>query len=410
MKLFRICVGLLLSAVAGSYEIQPIAQPCEGYPFPEVVCLYRYGAVLPGNFSRFAINNNHAPDAYRHTEVPDDPSFENVDKAEFIVYDKSALATVLGPNPTYEYMYTVPPAVHEAPVYVPATKKFYFSELLPNATFQYEVDIYSENPTLNKYYANPRIYAPAGAAMLNGIVYYCAAGGGEVDGELYRPSLVKWDPVTGESEVLLNNYFGYFITTCDDLVVSKNGDLWFTDNYYGRTIDINPYGPQFRSGTFRFRPSTGAVSIVEDTIDVPNGLAFSPDQKILYITDTGAGHAQDDPSIPSGGIQYNSTGHRTVYAFDVAPGGTALLNRRPIYYSQMYFPDGIKVARNGYIAVATGQGVDILNPEGTIQVRVQANYSVINCGWAGDDFEELWMVGIDGVSRVRWELKGLQLL
>ena len=86
-----------------------------------------------------------------------------------------------------------------------------------------------------------------------------------------------------------------------------------------------------------------------------------------------------------------------------------LANKRALFLAQDRIPDGIKVARNGYIATATGHGVDVLDESGVPIVRVQTNFSVINIAWAGPGLEDLWMVGVGGVGRVRWNLPGNEL-
>jgi len=92
----------------------------------------------------------------------------------------------------------------------------------------------------------------------------------------------------------------------------------------------------------------------------PNGIAFSPDEETLYVGDSGAGYSTID--LPEGEVppplQYNTTGPRTVYAYDVreTPGGKVGLNRRAIYLAQELVPDGLKVSREGYVLVAAGSG------------------------------------------------------
>lgn len=176
---------------------------------------------------------------------------------------------------------------------------------------------------------------------------------------------------------------------------------------YGWGNGVNEYAPVLGSASYRFRPSTGSVSIVEDTLKQPNGIAFSPDQKTVYITDTGA----IQPDIvqqygPLGYMNFNTTGPHTVYAFDVLPGGNAIANKRPIYLSKQWIPDGIKVARNGYLLTATGGGVDILDEEGTLLVTVKTNYTAVNVNWSGKGSETLWIVGVGGVSEIMFDLPG----
>lgn len=67
------------------------------------------------------------------------------------------------------------------------------------------------------------------------------------------------------------------------------------------------------------------------------------------------------------------------------------------------------MAANGYVVTATGQGVDVLDPEGTLLVRVQTNYTVQNFAWTGEELSTLWLVGEGGISKVEWALRGQEL-
>ena len=170
---------------------------------------------------------------------------------------------------------------------------------------------------------------------------------------------------------------------------------------------MNEYAPQLGTASYRFRPSTGAVNIIEDTLDQPNGIAFSPDGKTLYLSDTAA----ISPVIVQsygmlGYMNFNITSKHTVYAFDVSSSGNSISNKRPIYLSKQWIPDGLKVARNGYILTGTSGGVDILDEEGTILATIKTNYTAVNLNWSGKNFETLWIVGVGGVSEITLNLPG----
>jgi sugar lactone lactonase YvrE len=172
---------------------------------------------------------------------------------------------------------------------------------------------------------------------------------------------------------------------------------------------MNTRAPQLGAASYMYDPSNGAVSIVEDTLQAPNGIAFSPDRKTLYFTDTGAGVPMIDPNVPwqqAGGLGYNNTYKRTLYAFDVSEDGLYLKNRRPLFLGMDFVPDGLKVAANGYLITASGHGVDVLTPSGRPIVRIQTNFLAVNCEFAGPNRDELWIVGHGGVARVNWKLRG----
>ena len=179
---------------------------------------------------------------------------------------------------------------------------------------------------------------------------------------------------------------------------------------YGRPDRVNTQPPQINVGTYRFDPHTGQVALVEDTLSQPNGVAFSPDQRTLYLTDTGAGEVNISPHISPPPPQWNSTKPRTVYAYDVSPCRKHLLNKRPIHHAMEFVPDGIKVSQDGYVLTATGYGIDVLTPDGMPVVRVLTNFTVVNIAWVGrgdgETVGELWAVGKLGVARIRWGLKG----
>lgn len=147
------------------------------------------------------------------------------------------------------------------------------------------------------------------------------------------------------------------------------------------------------------------MTIVDDTLVAPNGIALSPDGKHVYIGDTGTEHAE----TLGGPLFLDPTSPRTVYKFDRVDNGTHITGKRPIWQSPDWIPDGLKVAANGYVLAATGTGIDILDPSGVLIARVQTNYMAVNFAWVGEDLDEFWIVGSGGVSRVRWSLKGQDL-
>ncbi|PGH17652.1 hypothetical protein AJ79_01014 [Helicocarpus griseus UAMH5409] len=406
MKSIFLQAASLVSITAA--QASSLVTPCEGYSTPDVVCIDRYGSVMPGNFIRRVRNVMGDADTYGSTSVPDDPSFSDVANATFVVWDRQAAPGILGKEPQLEFMFEIPMQPHEAPVYVPTTNELYFTRLQKDYLPQLVVNLAAEPPTLSEKTANPPIYAPSGSRYRNGSIIFCSGGLNDtVDGKHYRPGIIKLDPRSGKSETLLNNYYGYFFNMCDDLDIDSDGNIWFTDPQYSWPDQTSIVAPQLGTASYKFNPETGVVQIVEDTLVQPNGINFSPDEKTLYLSDTGSAIAIIDENVqPVIPLFYNSTGKRTLYAFDVTPDKRTLLNKRPIYHALEYAVDGLKVAENGMVITATGRGVDVLDKYGVPLLRVQTNFTAMNMQWVGPNYDELWIVGIGGVARLKWGLTG----
>lgn len=154
-----------------------------------------------------------------------------IKSADFLVFDKERGREILGSKPSHEFMFEVPEVVHEAPVYVPSQDKLYFSQLEPGFISQLTVNLSDPNPKLTKYVSKPPVYAPNGGTFHDGKILWGASGGNKsIGGGEQRPSLRTVDTKTNKATTLLNNYFGFYFNTIDDLVAHpKTGDIWFTD-------------------------------------------------------------------------------------------------------------------------------------------------------------------------------------
>ncbi|KAM0794189.1 putative gluconolactonase precursor [Usnea florida] len=324
----------------------------------------RYGSLMPQGFQRTILYPIGFNDYCSQTYVPGDPTFANVANASFLVWDDARGLEILGPNPKVEFMFTIPFVSHEAPVYEPNLNLFFFSALQANTPSQYVVDLNGDPLTLSNRTSNPPINLPIGATFK----------------DVFTTSINTLNASTGEAIPILNNYFGYKFTTIDDLAFAPNGDIWFTDDWYAIFVPgLNHTAlPQLDPAVYRFVPSTGLVQMLAENFVSPNGIAFSPDGLTVYITDTSVNSVTILPpantSAPaSADIPYSNYvpwQRKTVYTLDVINQGAGLANQRVLFLTQDRIPDGIKLASNGYIATATGYGVNMLNPFGVPIVRV----------------------------------------
>jgi sugar lactone lactonase YvrE len=372
----------------------------------DVVCINHYTSVLPGDFFRAPINNSNRPadqPSYSQTSGINETnsSFDLISSASFILWEPVRALSLLGKHPTHEFIVQLPEAFHEAPVYVPETNELYFSQMSLDVLAQPVIHLNDSPPTLSYKVASPPIYSAQGGIYHKGLIYF-TTGGGNASYEA-RPGIVTLNATTGKSEVLLNNYFGWYLNSPDDIAIDSNGDIWFTDNSYSYGNGVNTRAPVLPIQTYRFRPSTGLLTVVEDTLEQPNGICFSPDGQTLYLSDTGPLAGEVNQQKPPGVSNYQLLNHRTIYAFDViekTAGKPYLANKRPIYMTQNWLPDGLKASREGYILTGTGTSVDVLDAEGELLMSIPTNFTAVNINWAGKDLEELWIVGVGGVSRV----------
>ena len=217
-------------AIAQTGVVHSLTQLCST-SLPNVLCVSKYASVMPYHFLRTVANTTFRP-TFGSTSVPNDTSFEQVSNADFLVFDRKRGLELLGSNPSYEYIFHVNGAVHEGPVYVPSLNKLFLSQLSPPVGFlpQLVVDLNQNPPTLSEYLSDPPVYAPNGGTFHNGLIYWGASGGNSsIDGTEQRAGIRTLDPATNKTTTLLNNYFGGYFNTVDDLFVHPNGDVWFTD-------------------------------------------------------------------------------------------------------------------------------------------------------------------------------------
>ncbi|RAQ45392.1 lactonohydrolase [Aspergillus flavus] len=402
-----LCIAPLASAGNNS---TPLVQACTGYSFPRVACMYRYASRMPLDFYRKASVDISNVDTYSSTEVANDDSFQQVGKATFLVWDQQRGSEILGSDPAYDIVFTISTGGHEAPVYVPDTNELWFSELGKGELHQQVISLDGDSPTISEVLTDPPLYAPSGARYRNGKIYFSAGGGNStLEGGPYHPGIYSVDPKTRKSTIEVNNYFGWYFNQANDMDIDQHGRIWFSDPFLARNHGTSTVAPQVQASVYRYDPETGAVNIVDDTLHCPNGVAFSPDYKTLYLTDTDAGVPMIDPRVPLSevpSLQYNSTNRRTVYAFDVSEDGSYLKNRRPIYTAKDFVPDGLKVASNGYVITGAGKGVDILDTTGTPLLSIQTNFTAVNMVFGGKNLDELWIVGHGAVARARLNLTG----
>lgn len=196
----------------------------------------------------------------------------------------------------------------------------------------------------------------------------------------------------GGKRTLADNYEGKRFNSPNDLAIKSNGDVYFTDPPYGlpkgwedsrRELDF--------CGVYRYGVD-GKLTLLTKEIGRPNGIAFSPDEKTLYV-------AQSDPK------------QATWTAFEVKPDGT--LSKGRLFFDATAWvkpnnpglPDGLKTDEHGNLWATGPGGVHVLSPEGKLLGSLETGEATANCAW-GDDGSTLYVTADMYLCRVKTTTKG----
>jgi gluconolactonase len=186
----------------------------------------------------------------------------------------------------------------------------------------------------------------------------------------------RWEPAriscvdrsTGESEPLVEDWRGLPLNSPNDVVVASDGAIWFTDPSYGHLQGFRP-APMVGDYVYRHDPASGETTVVADGFDKPNGIAFSPDERVLYVTDSGA---NQEPG------SYHVTRPHHIKALDVTAGGR-LIGERLFAVITPGFPDGLKVDRDGRVYASSFSGVQVFEPDGRLVGEIRLPGAVNFC-------------------------------
>ncbi len=191
----------------------------------------------------------------------------------------------------------------------------------------------------------------------------------------------------GGKRTLADNYLGKRFNSPNDLVYKSNGDLYFTDPPYG--LPKNSDDPRRELefyGVYRLS-ADGKLTLLIKDLSRPNGIAFSPDEKTLYIANSDPERAvwMKYPVLPDGTVGPGQVLYDATDAFKQGLPG---------------LPDGMKIDANGNLFAGGPGGINVITPDGKLLGRIDTKQRTANCAWGGDG-SVLYMAADHYLCRIR---------
>jgi gluconolactonase len=238
-----------------------------------------------------------------------------------------------------------------------------FSDIPGNKLFEFKP---GEKPSLFRENSNGAI---GNTFDVQGRLYTC---------ESHTRRVTRTDK-KGKIEVLAERWQGKRLNAPNDIVVRKDGHIYFTDPAFGNQQDSRELDFY---GVFHIA-HRGELEVVARTKGRPNGIALSPNGRILYVVDSD---------------------ERKVRAYDLDGKGAAS-NERVLISNIAGLPDGIKVDEKGTLYVAAGE-IEVYTPEGAHAGRILMQETPSNCAFGDGDFQSLYITARTSLYRVRLNVKG----
>ena len=268
----------------------------------------------------------------------------------------------------------------EGPAYFPAGKYVVWSDIPNDRVMRYD-----ETSGTVSTFLQPALNHNGHTVDLEGRLVACEHRGRCV-------SRIEHD---GSRRVLVGEIDGKRLNSPNDVVVKSDGTLWFSDPTYG--ID-SEYEGDFQlselggSHVYRHDPRDGSTVAVTQDFVQPNGLCFSPDERLIYIADTGVSHVEDGP--------------RHMRVFDVPPDGAKLTNGRLFATCDVGLFDGFRCDTTGNVWTSAGDGVHCYAPDGTLLGKILIPEVVANLCFGGPKRNRMYICGTTSLYAVYINAQG----
>ena len=199
----------------------------------------------------------------------------------------------------------------------------------------------------------------------------------------------------GSVTVLADRFNGKRLSGPNDVVVHSDGGIWFTDPHYGINTDYEggKQQPELPPTMYRLDPATGALAVVADDFAGPNGLCFSPDESLLYVSESGAQFASDP-------VQ-----HIRVFA---VLDGRRLAGGRVFHKVSPGYADGFRCDEDGRIWSSAADGVHCIDPGGALLGKILTGARVSNLAFGGRNRCRLFICASHALQAIYTNVRGAQ--
>ena len=267
----------------------------------------------------------------------------------------------------------------EGPAYFPAGRYLIWSDIPNDRMLRYD-----ETSGAVSVFRNPSGYSNGNTVDRQGRLISCEHGH-------RRVSRTEHD---GTITVIASHYQGKRLNSPNDVVVQSDGTIWFTDPAYGINSDYEGHKDESEIGAchvYRVDPHSGKIKIVADDFVRPNGIAFSPDERRLFVADTGATHVKDGP--------------RHIRVFDVSDDGRLSGGKVFATLTAGLF-DGMRLDEAGRIWTSAGDGVHCYDPDGTLLGKILVPEAVANVVFGGVKRNRLYICATTSLYAIMLPLNG----
>jgi len=198
----------------------------------------------------------------------------------------------------------------------------------------------------------------------------------------------------GTITVLADRYRGKRLNSPNDVVARSDGTIWFSDPPYGINTDYEggKQTAELPPTVYRLDPRDGRLAIVADDFDGPNGLCFSPDERLLYVAESGKQFAVDAV--------------RHIRVFDVA--GDRLADGRVFHKVEPGFADGFRCDEDGNLWSSAADGVHCIDPTGALLGKILVPSAVANLTFGGRNRSRLFLCASHTLYAIYVNKRGAQ--